>query len=189
MKAKAVLLAAWQHNKILPVILALLLAANVVVYIVHHYGVSPRAATLQQQVLSRQSQIREMEQAGARLDSPRAVFQAGKEDLQAFRAAVPSRENLSQLVAEIFSLARHAGLSLERITYDPQYLQDGALLSYTLVFSVTGSYEQLKRFIFSLEHAPRLIALDEIAFSAGDATKRTATLNLRMTTYFQADAT
>jgi type IV pilus assembly protein PilO len=189
MQVPALTAAVWRQNKLLPGLLALLLALNIVLSLSNAWVLDPRTTALQQQVLRMQTQVRDLEQSGVRLDSPRAIFRAGKQDLQIFNEMVPARGELSGLVAEIFSLARAAGLSIERITYDPQHLQEGALLSYALVFSVTGNYEQLKRFVFSLEHALRLIALDEIAFSAGDATKRTATLNLRMTTYFRADAT
>ncbi|KIH76450.1 type IV pilus assembly protein PilO [Geoalkalibacter ferrihydriticus] len=187
MKAAVVLTALWRQNRVAPVVLALLLMANIALYLLAAQALAPRAGQLQQQLLRQQAQLREQEQRGVDQVSPRAIHRQGQQDLAAFFAAIPPREDLSRLVGEIFNLANEAGLAIERITYDPQRLREAPLLAYTLVFSVNGSYEQLKRFVFSLEHSPRIIALDEISFSAGDAARRTTTLNLRFTTYFQAD--
>ncbi|WP_305043672.1 type 4a pilus biogenesis protein PilO [Geoalkalibacter sp.] len=189
MKPAVYLRALWQHNRVMPILVGVLLAANLALFLADARLLAPRALNLQQEILHQQEQLRRLDQAGGAQDSPRDTYQQGREDLAVFFDAIPQREELSQLVGEVFGLAKAAGLVIERITYDPQQLSESPLLSYTLVFSVNGNYEQLKQFIFSLEHSPRIIALNEIAFSGGDAARRTTTLNLRFTTYFRGDAT
>ncbi|UWZ81175.1 type 4a pilus biogenesis protein PilO [Geoalkalibacter halelectricus] len=187
MKAAVVLKALWRQNPVIPAFLAVLLVVNVLLYLSVAYVYGPRVGQLQQQLLRQQAQLRDLELRGEAQVTPRAIYRQGQQDLEAFYAAIPPREDLSRLIGELFHLAGEAGLSIERITYDPQRLREAPLLGYTLVFSVNGNYEQLKRFVFSLEHSPRIIALDEISFSGGDAARRTTTLNLRFTTYFQAN--
>ncbi|WP_305046722.1 type 4a pilus biogenesis protein PilO [Geoalkalibacter sp.] len=189
MRAAAYLRALWRQNRIMPVVVGLLLAANLGLYLVDARLLAPRVTRLQQDVLQQQERLRRLDQPGAPQDSASEIFRRGQEDLAVFFDAIPPREDLSRLVGEVFDLATEAGLAIERITYDPQHLRDSSLLSYTLVFSVNGTYEQLKQFVFSLEQSARIIALDEIAFSGGDAARRTTTLNLRFTTYFRGQAT
>ncbi len=179
--------ALWRQNRIVPVILLVLLLANLGLYLVTAYGIAPEASRLEQQFLRQQEDLRQVESLGRQKDTPEAIYRQGKQDLAAFFAAIPAREDLTTLIGEIFSLARGAGLAIERVSYDPEKLKGSPLLSYTLVFSVTGNYEQLKKYVFSLEQSPRIFTLDEISFSASDAAARTVTLNLRFTTYFQAE--
>ncbi|MEJ2699546.1 MAG: type 4a pilus biogenesis protein PilO, partial [Desulfuromonadales bacterium] len=67
--------------------------------------------------------------------------------------------------------------------------EEKGLLSDALSFTVTGKYEQVKKFIFSLEQSKRLIALEQISLSGGEQSgKEQVSLHLKLSTYFRTEA-
>jgi type IV pilus assembly protein PilO len=186
--SRAPLVAAlWRQNRIVPVLLLLLLVANTGLHVWRARMVQPQAAQLQQRLDRQEQELERLRQIGVREDSPEAVYRRGREDLSAFYAMIPPRSDLTGLIEELFNMAHNAGLEIDRIGYAPQKLQERPLMGYTLMFSVSGSYEQLKSFVYDIETSPRLITLDEIALSGAGEGDRSVSLNLRFTTYFQAD--
>lgn len=179
--------AIWQHNRIFPVLIGVLLILNLGIFIAADFSLSPRASALEQRLLERQSQLRQQQQGGNHEGTLRTAYERGREDLARFHEAIPEKARFTRLIAELFSMARTAGLDIQQIDYSPEVLEESRLLSYTLVFSIGGSYEQVKQFIFALENSPRIIALDEISLSRGNKEDGSVTMRLRFTTYFQAD--
>ncbi len=185
---RAPLLAAlWRQNRLVPVLLLVLLMINIGLQVWRVRGVQPQVVQLEQRLQRQQQELERMRQLGARQDSPEAVYRRGREDLSSFYAMIPARSDLTGLIEELFNMADNAGLEIDRIGYDPQKLEERPLLAYTLMFSVTGNYEQLKNFVYDIETSPRLISLDEIALSGAGEGDRPVSLNLRFTTYFQAE--
>ncbi|MDY6848726.1 MAG: type 4a pilus biogenesis protein PilO [Geoalkalibacter sp.] len=188
--ARASLLAAfWRQNRLVPVLLLALLLINIGLKVWRGRMVRPQINHLQQNLGRQQQELERMRQLGARQDSPEAVYRRGREDLSRFYAMIPAKSDLTGLIEELFNMAHRAGLEIDRIGYDPQKLEDQPLLAYSLMFSVNGNYEQLKSFVYDIETSPRLIILDEIALSGAGEGERPVSLNLRFTTYFQADTT
>lgn len=181
--------ALWRQNRIVPVLLLLLLLINTGLHVWRVRMVRPQVAQLQQNLERQQQELERMRQLGARQDSPEAVYRRGREDLSRFYAMIPARNDLTGLIEELFDMAHHGGLEIDRIGYDPQKLEERPLLAYTLMFSVSGNYKQLKSFVSDIETSSRLISLDEIGLSGAGERDRPVSLNLRFTTYFQTDPT
>ncbi len=188
--ARASLLAAfWRQNRLVPVLLLVLLLINIGLQVWRVRMVRPQVAQLRQNLERQQQELERMRQLGARQDSPEAVYRRGREDLSRFYAMIPANSDLTGLIEELFNMAHRAGLEIDRIGYDPRKLEERPLLAYSLMFSVSGNYEQLKSFVYDIETSSRLITLDEITLSGAGGGDRPVSLNLRFTTYFHADPT
>ena len=186
MAALPYLKAVWQQNRLLPVLIGILLAVNLVVFFAADYYLAPRASALEHRLLERQGQLRRQQQSGNPEMSLRSGYRQGREDLERFHEAIPEKTRFTRLIGDLFGMARTAGLEIRQIDYSPKVIEESRLLSYTLVFSVGGSYEQVKKFIFALESSPRVIALDELSLNRDEAAQGAVTMRLRFTTYFQA---
>lgn len=191
MGRESILLTAWRLNRRIPLLIGGLIILNVLAYAIMSYVVGPRLDALERLYIDRQAQVREVRltgQKGAKDGSPREIFRQAKEDLHKFRAAIPSRTEFTALIGEIYSLAGDAGLSIDRIGYDPSEMTDRKLLRYSLNFSVSGDYGQIKRFVYSLEQSDRLIAIEELSLSGGGKSEGgKVNLRVRLSTYFKTD--
>ncbi|WP_027715751.1 type 4a pilus biogenesis protein PilO [Desulfuromonas sp. TF] len=192
MARESILLTAWRLNRRIPILIVGLILLNIAAYVVMSNVVAPRLDALERRYIERQSQVREVRltgQTGAAAGSPREIYRRGVEDLGQFRTAIPPRTEFTALIGEIFSLAGKAGLSIDRIGYDPKEVAGQGLLRYTLDFSVSGDYGQIKRFVYSLEQSDRLIAIEELSLSGGEGKSKEGDVNLRvrLTTYFKTD--
>jgi type IV pilus assembly protein PilO len=192
MARESILLTAWRLNRRIPILIVGLILLNIAAYVVMSNVVAPRLDALERRYIERQSQVREVRltgQTGAAAGSPREIYRRGVEDLGQFRTAIPPRTEFTALIGEIFSLAGKAGLSIDRIGYDPKEVAGQELLRYTLDFSVSGDYGQIKRFVYSLEQSDRLIAIEELSLSGGEGKSKEGDVNLRvrLTTYFKTD--
>jgi len=189
MARESILLTAWRLNKKIPLLIGGLILLNIAAYAILSNVVGPRLDALERRYIERQSQVRQVRltgQSGAAAGSPREIFRRGEEDLGKFRAAIPSRTEFTALIGEIFSLATNAGLSIDRIGYEPKEITGHELLRYTLNFSVSGDYGQIKRFVYSLEQSDRLIAIEELSLS-GESKEGKVNLRVRLSTYFKTD--
>lgn len=184
---KSLIVAIWRTNRTFPLIMAALLVANILLFLGLSRMYSPRVEELERRYLAAQGEAHEAALRRERMATPQGRFQKNQEDLQTFRAAIPPRGEFSELVREIFSLADGAGLVIERVSYEPQ--AEGNLLRYSLSFSVTGDYGQIKKFIHSLEQSPRMIAIEELALSGKEAAEGGGvSLRVRLATYFKSQA-
>jgi type IV pilus assembly protein PilO len=188
MARESIFLAAWRLNKAVPLLIGGLLLLNGAAYALMTYVVAPGIDDLERRYIERQSSVRQLRQAGAATGSPQEIYRRGVEDLEKYRAAIPSRTEFTALIGEIFSLAKKAGLSIDRISYDPKEIPDHDLLRYALNFSLGGDYGQVKKFVFSLERSERLIIIEELSLSGGgEPSQGDVNLRLRLSTYFRTD--
>jgi type IV pilus assembly protein PilO len=191
MARESILLTAWRLNRRIPILIGGLILLNIAAYALMSNVVAPRLDALERRYIKLQSHVRELRltgETGAAEGSPREIHRRGEENLGQFRAAIPSRTDFTALIGEISSLAEKAGLSIDRIGYDPTEIAGRELLRYTLNFSVSGDYGQIKRFVYSLEQSDRLIAIEELSLSGGGESKEgKVNLRVRLSTYFKTD--
>jgi len=187
-KASSRLQAIWQQNRSWPIILSVLLLLSIGLFFINQNFVAPGVDALERDYISLQDRSREARKVKAAADSPIAVYQRGIDDLEKFRALIPIRDNFTELVAELFRLAGKANLNISNVNYKPKVLEDYDLLQYGLVFSVNGSYDQLKKFIALIETSERLIAIEGIGLRSDLRSVNMVNLQLQLATYFKADA-
>lgn len=187
MGRESIFLAAWRLNKTVPLLIGGLLLLNVAAYALMTYVVAPGIDNLERRYIERQSSVRQVRQTGAATGSPQEIYQRGVEDLEKYREAIPSRAEFTALIGEIFSLAQRAGLSIDRVGYDPNEIPERGLLRYALNFSLGGDYGQVKRFVYSLEQSERLIIIEELSLRGGETAQGDVDLRIRLSTYFRMD--
>ena len=188
MTGKSLLRAAWRMNKTVPVLLLLLLLVDMGAWAGLRFRMTPRLETLEQTYLQRQEEVRRLQKEGRAPRQEEDSLILAEEDLASFWQAIPHRAELSGLLGELFTLADEAGLRIDQVGYDPQAVEGRRLLRYSLGFSVSGSYLQVKRFVHALEESPRLIALESLTLSGtDDEDTGDVTLNIKLSTLFRTE--
>jgi len=187
MSQDSLLMALWRQNRVFPVGIAALLVINVALFFWLSLSLAPRSEQLERTYIDLQARTRQGKLLAG--ETPQARFLQAKSDLERFRDIIPDRSELSRLIAELTELAAKSALSVQRIGYAPAELPEQRLLAYTLNFSVTGSYAEIKHFVYRLEQAPRLVVIEQFSLSAAPSVdkSRQVSLNLKLTTYFLND--
>lgn len=181
--------ALWRANRILPIITGGLLLVNLVVAGLAVWVVAPRLAASEQAYLARQQEYRDA-RSGEVDNSPAGIYRRGRRDIKTFLDMIPEQASFTGLLKDLFGMAGKAGLAIDQVTYDPSPVKNEELLSYTLSFSVSGDYGKVKKFIFLIEHSPRVLVIDELNLkSVNEKLPGQITLGLRLTTYFRTPAT
>ncbi len=183
MERRTLILAAWRLNRTFPVLIGVLLLANIAVFAFISFRVSPALEEMERRYIARQATLRQGRQGEAQ--SPVAIYRRGQSDLQKFRAMLPEKTDFTALIGEIYALAGAEGLSIERISYAPKEIPEEGLQRYALSFSVHGEYAQIKRFIFAIEQSKRVLAVENIALAGGQPTRPGVDLQLQLVTYFR----
>lgn len=95
------------------------------------------------------------------------------------------RRRLTEVTAEVIDLARRTGLKPDATSYPEQEIQDYGLIKRSFIFSVTGSYLELRKFINLLELSDSFLTLEDATLTQD--TRGTGTelhINLRLSTLF-----
>lgn len=186
MARESILTAAWRMNRTLPLLIAVVLLLDLILFGAMNFIVVPEIDALEGEFLSRQKQVRQLRGEDALARAPQDLLRLGREDLVKFREAIPPKEDFTSLIAELFAMAEETDLDIDRVSYQPEEIPERQLLRYSLSFSVGGGYGQIKRFISLLERSPRLIVIDEIALS-GESQEGEVGLRMRLSTYFRME--
>jgi len=176
-------LTVWRSEPRLFTLVLVCAALNLVLLVALQGFLSPAITSVERDMIKLQADVRSLGAGGVALSPDRLYAKAG-EDIERVRSLIPAREKLSGLVLDIGKLAEEAGLAIERISYDPEKLESHALLSYSLSFTVNGSYRQLKKFVHLLEVSRRLIVLDSISLVEGGKGAGIS-MRLKITTFFK----
>lgn len=92
---------------------------------------------------------------------------------------------LTEITAEVKELARNAGLAPQAISYPEQAIVDFGLVKRSFVFSVQGTYLELRQFINLLELSPSFLTLEEMTLSEESGPR--LSIQLRLSTLFAVD--
>ena len=106
------------------------------------------------------------------------------EDFYTSRLAT-ERTRLTAVIAEVKDLARRAGLEPGSISYPSQAAADFEISTRYMVFSVNGSYAQLRRLINFLELSDMFLVLNEITIG-GQGNGDKLRISLRLSTTFRS---
>jgi Tfp pilus assembly protein PilO len=86
---------------------------------------------------------------------------------------------------EITKVARSFGISSERVQYENQPVDDGALERFGSVVPLTGSYADLRKFIQAVESSDNFLVIERVALGSGKS-GNVLDLNITLATYFIA---
>lgn len=185
------LAAIWGKNRLQIALIFVLMAAIFAVCLVQSLIVDSHVQELSNEQLRLQQHVRQRQTELVNSGIPVSTAVQLAKNLQQFNRLIPSQEQFSKLLGELFAWAQQAGLEIHQINFQPEQDEDSGFLRYGMNFSVEGAYVQVKKFIYLLENAQRILIIDKIAL-AGTADKKTragVSLRIRLTTYFQRKST
>jgi len=96
-------------------------------------------------------------------------------------------QRLTSVTAEVKKLARDAGLVPKAISYPEEEIQEYNLIRHSFIFSVEGTYAELRKFISLLETSRSFLTVDE-ATVGNSAEGRGLRIDLTLSTLFASDA-
>lgn len=163
--------------------------ANAGTFAVYKLGYASRVESLQdtlddqEQMLkdakNRQRQAQEM-LARVRTDEQQV------EHLYRDRLSTRSRR-LTSVTAEIKDLAKKAGLEPKTFSYPEESIEEFGLIKRSSVFTVEGTYVELRKFISLLESSPSFLSLDEATLT-GNPEGPELRIDLKISTLFASGA-
>ena len=141
-----------------------------------------RTETAEEQIDSLESEIKRLQ--AAQRDEP--LKQARRAELQ---AAAPDDPALGQFILDVNAAANASGIDFMTISQTPPAAGAG-LSTIGLTFSIAGGYFQVLDFMNRLTDMPRVVVIDSVSLSPGEAGRISASLSTRMFTTAQGiDAT
>jgi Tfp pilus assembly protein PilO len=96
------------------------------------------------------------------------------------------RQRLTEVTAEVQSLARRAGLDPRSISYPELEIEDYGLVKRSFIFSVDGNYLALRKFLNLLELSDSFLTLEDASLSETSKGEELR-MNLTLSTYFTKD--
>lgn len=187
MAKNTLLKAVWELSRFWLCCIALLILFSVMLFIYQSQFVASKSERLQRQQSQLQSQLSRREAQLAESGVPVSDVEQMERDLLKFSQLIPNKQNFSDFIGELFSMAQDSTLEIRQVSYQPEIDEESHYLKYGLNFSVEGSYSQLKKFIHFLENSQRILIVDKIELSGRPSKENSATVNLQinMTTFFQ----
>lgn len=141
--------------------------ANATAFTIYRLGYAGQVQSLEasleevdKQLAPETQQSRILEQRLQKARSTEVAVRDLYEDVFATRS-----ERLTKVTTEVRSLARKAGLNPRTITYPQDDLEDYGLVKRSFVFSVDGTYVELRQFINLLELTDSFLTLESITLS------------------------
>ncbi|HEV2855435.1 MAG TPA: hypothetical protein VHC97_21765 [Thermoanaerobaculia bacterium] len=165
--------------------------ANAGAFAVYTVGYRGRIDALQEELDSQEGTLKQLaaEQRDAQTMLNRVrTNEQQVEQLYAERLSTRSRR-LTGVTAEVKDLARKAGLVVPRtLSYPEEEIQEFGLIRRSFVFSVQGTYVELRKFINLIEVSRSFLSIDEVTVTGNEAGAE-LNISLRLSTLFARDAT
>lgn len=130
----------------------------------------------------------------SRLESQLQGLTATRSDLDRLRQNLVSlrteklagmKDRLVPFITEVVKLAMDAGIQPERVAYSAQKEEKTGLVLFTASYSVTASYEQIRRLVFLLESSPEFILLEGLGIQGDEGSSSTVvSVVFNLATYF-----
>jgi type IV pilus assembly protein PilO len=174
----------WKSQRGLLLLLGTLLVLNLLLFTVLERWIVPEVAEQESRFLQRQTEVRQlMRKQGRTAITPEQLYVLARQDTIKFQQAVPDYQEFTGLIEELLILSSRAHLDITQISYSSEELKKSPLLKLNLNFNVVGDYEQLKKFIHSLEQSLRLITIKQISLQG--ANDDGVNLRLNLETFFR----
>ncbi|HWM91625.1 MAG TPA: hypothetical protein VN493_12735 [Thermoanaerobaculia bacterium] len=164
--------------------------ANAVAFSIYRFGYAGQVQSLeadlgevQQQLQPQSIRRKELEN---RLQRARAAETAVRQ-LYDERFATRS-QRLTAVTAEVKDLANKAGLNPRSFSYPEQAIEDYGLVKRSFIFSVAGTYAELRQFLNLLEITDSFLTLEAVTLSeSGGEQGPELQMNLTISTLFSQE--
>ena len=106
-------------------------------------------------------------------------------DINSFVSELPTEREMTRIIKELHALARKSGITIKAAKYTPSRGKNKDLLHYAIVTPVSGSYRQVRKFIYKIEKMPYLMNIEDLAITSGK--ENAVSLSLKISIYFRTD--
>jgi type IV pilus assembly protein PilO len=165
------------------ILLALLLAADLSLYLYHSWSQRPELERVQKQWFAKREAV-----ARGDVRPLQQRYQQAEQELAKFQQRVIAKQDFAAFLSDLFALAKTSSLGLKGISYLPsQVKEEPDLVAYGISFTVTGKYAGVKRFIADLVRLPQLVTLDSISLANSSPTEEAVSMGVKLTVYLKKE--
>lgn len=161
--------------------------ANAVAFSIYRFGYSDRVKALEADLGEAREQLQPQAQRRQELENRlrRAnAAKAGMRELYDERFSTRS-QRLTRVTAEVKSLARKAGLNPRALSYPEQPIESYGLVKRSFLFTVQGTYQELRQFLNLMELSGSFLTLESISLAeVGEEQGPELRMNLKIATLF-----
>lgn len=187
MSKTALLKDIWSRNRGLFSAIAALVLLSVALFFYQTLVADPESKRLQARQRVLQQQLMDREAKLAQSGVPVSTVEQMERDLLKFSELIPEKDEFADFIGDLFSWAGQTNLDIRQISYEPKLDTEANFLTYSLSFSVDGTYGQMKKFIHFLENSRRILLIDKISLTGRRSKDNSSivSLQINLTTYFQ----
>ncbi|MGE3488456.1 MAG: type 4a pilus biogenesis protein PilO [Vicinamibacterales bacterium] len=177
-----------EHRRVL-VPLGALLAVNIAVLVLL---VLPLRVAVQSGGARAQESGRAMAEARAELAAAEATrdgqAQATRDLDRFYREVLPADVSAAQRLtrSKLSLLAREHDVVFLQSSTTPETLRDSSLERLVVNYSLSGDWEDVQRFIHTVETLPEFVVIDDLSLSESGESNAPLSLNLVVSTYYRA---
>lgn len=178
--------AAWRRMLKLWLPGLVLLIANMGVLSGYRFLLAGQAQLRSSRVERLSAELAELQTHQQALDEVMAAANLNRLRVEEFYGRWLSSEadRLTQVITEVKRMARVSGVKTSGFRYPNEVLEEFDLVRRSIVFSVEGSYKELRRFVYSLEHSDQFLILEEIGVSDSSNKESDIRVPMRVSTLF-----
>lgn len=163
--------------------------ANAGAFAVYKLGYAGRVKSLEETLEDQGRRLKDLTDRRRQMEGMLAGVRTNEQQvvqLYAERLSTRSRR-LTGITAEVKDLAKKSGLVPKALSYPEEDIEKFGLIKRSFVFSVEGTYADLRKFINLLEVSRSFISLDEVQV-AGSTVGPELRIDLSLSTLFAKDA-
>jgi len=173
----------WRDRLKLP--LLVLMALNVGVYLAYTMprSLKERSAAARAAVL--RDELERDRRVSAGLRDRADAMTTNRVDADRFYARLGPKGTLTQVRAEITTLARDLGLRVGGLSYNPEGVKGGeGVAQLQMRMNVSGTYRELAAFLDRLERSPHFVTVDQIQIGQREPNGE-AGLNIELSAFYR----
>jgi type IV pilus assembly protein PilO len=180
---------AWRARLRLWLPALILVALNLAFLSTYRFLLAGQAQLQAGRIERRQARVEELEAERLRLEETVTGATRNRERVDRLYKEwlTPESQRLTTVIAEVKKLAQMAGVEYSSFSYPGQLLEEQGLIKRSLVFSVEGSYLELRSFINLLEVSDLFLILESMRLSGGAQEGRTVRVSMTVSTLFVQD--
>ena len=179
----------WRQRLWIWVPALLFFLANAGAFAVYKLGYAGRIESLDDRLKELSQQHKELTdkaQQAATMIARVRTNEAQVEQLYTDRLSTRS-QRLTSITAEVKKLAGEAGLRPKSISYPEREIEEYNLIKRSFVFSVEGTYAELRKLVSLLETSHSFLSIDEVTV-VNSAEGKELRIDLTLSTLFARDA-
>ena len=169
---------------LVPLVVVLLNIGALLLYRAEYAGQVP---ALERRLQNARQELADLEAETRVVRRANQIARKNRNQLGRFYEDVLSTQSrrFTEVITEVKSLARRAGLQPSSFSYPTEELEDYGLIKRSIVFTVSGSYLDLRNFINLLELSQYFLTLEEVGLSGRE--EGVLRINLKVSMLFRQE--